>query len=335
VFFSIFWLFSSGLYLWMDHSFGEGYISKVNSKQAKQGTVVELNSESGKTALLAGDVALDELKYTLIVLNLILIILIPGLAWLLTSRTLRPIEQSYTKQRQFVSDASHELRTPLTIMQGELDVALKQQRSTAEYQRTLKSTREEVVRLHRLTEALLYIARSDQRTFDMQAVEVDITDAISEVVARLESIAQGKQITVVFEPVAVKLVTNGSNEMLQQLLMNLVENAIKFTASKGTVTITTSLEDHIITVAVVDTGAGMSRQDTVQAFERFYRADESRTKAGFGLGLAICKAIVEQHNGTITLNSELGIGTTATVTLPQAFLQQPLAYATKRSISVR
>jgi signal transduction histidine kinase len=318
VFFGIFWLFSGGLYLWMDHSFGEGYISKVNSKQAEQNKVVELSSESGKTALIAGDVALDELKYTLVILNLILIGLVPGLAWLLTSRTLRPIEKSYAKQRQFVSDASHELRTPLTIMQGELDVTLKQPRSPKEYQRSLKITREEVVRLHSLTEALLYVARSDQQTLGMQAVEVDITDTINEVVARLEPIAHAKRLTLVFEPIPIKLVTSGSNEMLQQLFTNLVENAIKFTGRKGAVTVTTSLEGHVITIAVADTGVGMSHQDVVQVFERFYRADESRTKTGFGLGLAICKAIVEQHNGTIVLSSELGKGTTVTVTLPQA-----------------
>jgi signal transduction histidine kinase len=316
VFFGIFWLFSGGLYIWMDHSFGEGYISKVNSKQVEQGTTIERSTESGKAALIAGDVALDQLKYTLIVLNLILIILVPGLAWLLTSRTLRPIERSYARQRQFVSDASHELRTPLTIMQGELDVTLKQPRSPAVYQRALKSTREEVARLHNLTEALLYVARSDQQTVSMQVVEVDITDTISEVVARLEPIAGAKRVHVVFEPISKKLVTNGSNEMLNQLFTNLIENAIKFSTGKSTVNITTTLVDHRITVAVTDTGIGMSRENAARVFERFYRADESRTKAGFGLGLAICKTIIEQHNGTIVLNSVLGEGTTVTVTLP-------------------
>jgi signal transduction histidine kinase len=297
----------------MDQSFGEGYISKVTSRQEQNGEVVS----SPETVRIAGDVALDRLKYTLIVLNGVLVFAVPWLAWLLTSRTLRPIENTYAKQRQFVSDASHELRTPLTIMQGELDVTLKKDRSVGEYQASLKSTREEVKRLHALTDALLFVARSDQRSARIKQNEVDLTDVLTEVVSRLGPLAATKRITVRFEPPAAKLVVSGSEEMLKQLFTNLAENAIKFTKKAGQVSVSAEPTAHIIDIYISDTGIGMTKQAVSRAFDRFYRADEARHQSGFGLGLSICKAIVEEHSGSIGLESKVGHGTTVKVSLPR------------------
>jgi len=318
VFFCIFWLFSAGLYLWMDQSFGEGYISKVQSQQLERNGVLAANSNSGKTALIAGDIALDRLKDILLALNGLLLLVVPGLAWLLTSRTLRPIEKTYAKQRQFVSDASHELRTPLTIMQGELDITLKKPRTPAQYQSSLKSTREEVIRLHDLTEALLLVARGDQQRLGPDLGNVDVTDTITEVVSRLSPLANAKQITLKFDPPAVKLTVSGSEKMLEQLLTNLVENAVKFTPNAGSVTVIAKPANRDVSICIADTGIGMAEAVVPQAFERFYRADAARQQSGFGIGLAICKAIVEQHKGTIGLQSKLGHGTTVKVTLPRA-----------------
>ena len=314
VFFSIFWLFSGGLYVWMDQSFGEGYITTVTTKQEQSGETVS----SPKAARIAGDVALDRLKYTLIILNGDLLFTIPELAWLLTSRTLKPIEKTYAKQRQFVSDASHELRTPLTIMQGELDVTLKKERSPSDYQATLKSTREELKRLHALTEALLFVARADQSQLHGARSAVDLTDVITEVISRLQPLADAKAIAVSFEPPATQLAVGGSEAMLRQLATNLVENAIKFTPKSGQVSVSAEASHHSIVFRVTDNGIGMTKEAAQQAFERFYRADEARQRSrGFGLGLSISKAIVEQHGGTIDIESEVKRGTTVVVTLPQ------------------
>jgi signal transduction histidine kinase len=301
----------------MDQSFGEGYISKVQSQQLERNGTLTVNSSSGKTALIAGDIALDRLKDILLVLNGLLLLVVPGLAWLLTSRTLRPIEKTYAKQRQFVSDASHELRTPLTIMQGELDITLKRPRTTAEYRSSLKSTREEVIRLHDLTEALLMVTRGDQQRLGPDPGKVDVTDVITEVVSRSHPLASAKQVTIKFDPPTVELVVLGSEKMLEQLLTNLVENAVKFTPKKGKVTIRAKQTSHDISICITDTGIGMTEIAVSQAFERFYRADEARQQSGFGLGLSICKAIVEQHKGTIGLQSEFGHGTTVKVSLPR------------------
>lgn len=313
-FISIFWIFSGGLYLWMDQSFGEGYISKVTARQEQKEQV----KDSPKTVVIAGDVALDQLKYTLIALNGVLLFAVPGLAWLLTSRTLQPIEETYAKQRRFVSDASHELRTPLTIMQGELDVTLKKARSVSDYQASLRSTREEVTRLHELTEALLFVARADQRSTNHGQKEVDLTDVVTEVVSRLSPLAKAKHISLEFEPPRAQLVVPGFEEMLKQLFTNVIENAIKFTPKSGRVSVSAEPAAHAIDFYITDSGIGMTKQAATQAFERFYRADDARQRAGFGLGLAICKAIVKEHGGTISLESKLDHGTTVKVWLPRA-----------------
>ena len=242
VFFSIFWLFSAGLYVWMDRSLGEGYISKVQNQQVEQAGDVAFNGNSAQTVTVAGDVAQRQLKKVLIVLNVGMLVVVPVLAWLLTERTLRPIEKTYNKQKQFVSDASHELRTPLTIMQGELDVALKKPRSPQEYRLTLKSTREEVGRLHELTEVLLFVAKNNQTQTGIYGTDkVDINDTLTEVTSRLSLLAKKKSLELSFVPPTANLLVNGSRTALNQLFTNLVDNAIEFTPKKGTVVVSTCL----------------------------------------------------------------------------------------------
>lgn len=317
IFFSVFWLFSAGLYVWMDRSFGEGYISKVKDQQVEQTGDVAFDDKSAETVTVAGDVALGQLKKVLIILNGSMLFVVPGLAWILTARTLRPIEETYDKQKQFVSDASHELRTPLTIMQGEIDVTLRQSRTPKEYQVTLRSTREELERLHQLTEGLLLVAKNDQAQIPLANHFVDVIDVLTEVTSRFSKIAQGRQVKLVFDPPNKRLITKGFPASIDQLFTNLVDNAIKFTPKKGQVSVQAELSVKDIIVRVKDTGIGMTKQERNQVFRRFYRAETSRTTKGFGLGLSISKAIVEQHNGTISVESKQQVGTTVIVTLPK------------------
>lgn len=317
IFFSVFWLFSAGLYVWMDRSFGEGYISKVKNQQVEQTGDVAFDDKTVETVTVAGDVALGQLKRVLIILNGTMLLVVPGLAWVLTGRTLRPIEETYDKQKQFVSDASHELRTPLTIMQGELDVALKQPRTPKEYQATIKSTREELDRLHQLTEGLLLVARGDQERSISMNHSVDIVDVLTEVVSRFSRPAEAKHILLTFNPPNQRLTTEGFPVTIDQLFTNLVDNAIKFTPEHGRVSVSAKLAGKNIMISVEDSGMGMTKAQTSKVFGRFYRAETSRTTKGFGLGLAISKAITDQHHGTISLKSEPRKGTTVTVTLPK------------------
>lgn len=301
----------------MDRSFGEGYITTVKNEQS-QSSEATFDIPSDDTVTMAGDVALDQLKRALLALNVMLVLIVPGVSWILTSRTLKPIEEAHDKQRRFVSDASHELRTPLTIMQGELDVALKSSRTMGEYQATLQSTKEEVLRLNELAEALLLIARGDQTNTIMSSQTVDMTDIIHETILQMQPLAKSKKIKLNFEPPEVAVELEGSRGMLRQLISNLVENALKFTLAKGSVTVNLVVVGREVHIEVTDTGVGMDAATKTQAFDRFYQAESSRKQQGHGLGLSICKVIVEQHRGSIRLSSSIGNGTIVRIVLPRS-----------------
>jgi signal transduction histidine kinase len=316
IFIGVLWLFSAGIYVWMDRSYGEGYISRVKNQQIEQTGDEVFDTKSNKIVTIAGDIALGELRRVLTALDLGFLVIIPVAAWFLTGKTLKPLEQSYEKQKQFVSDASHELRTPLTIMQGELDVALKGARSPKQYQQAMRSTREEVVRLRGLSEALLMIARGDQGMAQSPREPVDITDVLTEAIAQFEKMAAAKPIALSFRPPALSMVVLGQAEALRQLFTNLIDNAVKYTPEHGSVEIILHASKGMVVIDISDTGVGMDTSAAKHAFERFYRGEAARSEAGFGLGLAICDSIVKQHHGTISLSSKIGEGTTVTTTLP-------------------
>jgi signal transduction histidine kinase len=152
-FLCFFWLFSIGVYLWMDKSIGEGMIVRRVQQQEQQGQFEGQFDERSVT--IAGTIALDQLKTILLVLNGGLLPVIPLAAWVLTRRTLAPVQSMHERQQQFASDVSHELRTPLSILSGEIEVALKKDRTRNDYRQTLKSAKEETDRLGGLVENLL------------------------------------------------------------------------------------------------------------------------------------------------------------------------------------
>jgi signal transduction histidine kinase len=320
IFFSTFWLFSGGLYLWMSQSFGEGYIAKVTQKENEQTG----NHENGpditaaETATIAGTITLSQLKVVLLTLNGGLLIFIPVLAWTFTGRSLRPVKHMYDQQKQFVSDASHELRTPLTIIRGELDLALKRKRSLSEYKSALVTTNLEVARLQQLVENLLIIARVEQKTTSDQMEFVDIREVIQTVVQRLLPLARAKHVTIVPTYPRDQLLTRGVKTMLEQLFENIITNAIKYSHAKGKISIGCKLRDGYAVIAITDSGVGMSQEAVKHAFDRFYRESYARDSEGYGLGLAISRMIAQQHRGIIKITSKQGKGTTVVVKLPIA-----------------
>ncbi len=162
LFLALFWVFSFGLYFWMNNSFGEGYISQVKQRQGRQEE--EFDPRSRDVVTIAGDVALDQLLRILLGLNAGLLLIIPIVSWFLAKRTLIPLQKIHEQQKQFVSDASHEMRTPLSIITGEIEVILDKNRSAEDYKKTLESTKEETNRLSKLAESLLFLAQADRDT---------------------------------------------------------------------------------------------------------------------------------------------------------------------------
>jgi signal transduction histidine kinase len=316
-FFCFFWIFSISLYVWMEKSIGEGMIVKRVQQQEQQG---QFEGEFvGISVTIAGNIALDQLKTILLVLNGGLLPVIPLTAWFLTRRTLAPVQAIHERQQQFASDVSHELRTPLSILSGEIEVALKKDRTRDDYQQTLKSAKEETDRLGGLVENLLLLTQMEQTKQAREVEAVDITDLINQVVGGFQQKSKENQVAVHFTPAEESVVVVGQETLLRQLFFNILDNAMKYTPENGKITIGLSQDKHYAIVKVKDTGVGIAPEEQARIFDRFYRIDAARSETkGYGLGLAIAQAIVVIHNGKIHVHSAVGKGTTFSLYLPLA-----------------
>jgi signal transduction histidine kinase len=301
----------------MDRSFGEDYITQVMQRQSEQSQVQNETDDSKTEAVtIAGDVALNQLRIVLITMNGISLLVIPAISWLLAKKTIAPIQIAHEKQKQFVSDASHELRTPLSIMTGEIDIALGKDRSVSEYKNILHSSKEELKRLTSLVENLLFLARDGQTNRVSFTETVDMTDLLLSLIAQLKPIATKKHLEIYFDPPEENVVLKGNGSLLHQLFFNLIDNAIKYT-NKGKVQITLKQVGKIAQIYIQDSGIGISEENKVRLFDRFYRVDTARSQIkGYGLGLAISQAIVNKHCGSIRIDSTLGNGSTFIVSIP-------------------
>ena len=229
------------------------------------------------------------------------------------------LESSFNRTKQFTADASHELRTPLTILKGETEIALKTEKTVDGLKAVLKSNLEEINDLVDMVKKLLFLSREDAGIGDMPIENVELNTLLLEKYEQTKRLAEEKGVhmsLVKNDKVSVK----GDPYRLRELLLNLIENAVKYTPAGGDVTLTLKESNGFAKVVVADTGIGISKEDCLHVFERFYRADKARVRSegGSGLGLNICKQIVEAHNGDIKLKSELGKGSSVTVHLPIA-----------------
>ncbi|HLZ59411.1 MAG TPA: ATP-binding protein [Ktedonosporobacter sp.] len=229
------------------------------------------------------------------------------------------LESAFVQQRRFVADASHELRTPVAVIRSMTEIALSQPSDNEDYVAVLQEVNAESERLGKLTSDLLALARADegQIQLDYEPVRLDLLAA--DVVASLESLATERKITLSTARLDSATVC-GDAARLIQVIMSLVDNALIYTNAGGQVTLSVEAYNPHVQLVIHDTGIGIAQKDIEHVFERFYRADPARSKAvgGTGLGLAIVDWVVQAHKGTITVDSEIGKGSTFTVTLPLA-----------------
>jgi signal transduction histidine kinase len=231
------------------------------------------------------------------------------------------LAQAFERERRFTADASHELKTPLAVLRGDIEVALRREREPAEYQRVLKSSLEEIARLTKLTDDLLTLARSDagESVLDLEPVRLDLLAANAR--AYVASLAESAGVALTYDAPASPVVIEGDQKRLQQLLVNLLDNAIKYTTAGGNVRLSLTVVDSAAVIEVSDTGRGVPESALPHIFERFYRRTDSRDSrvTGFGLGLAISKWIVDAHSGSIEVESREGSGSRFTVRLPLSY----------------
>jgi two-component system, OmpR family, sensor histidine kinase CiaH len=294
----------------MEHIFSDGDIFLFNPNMPSFPTVdPDLIHETKQRILLF-----------LIVINSGILFLSGGIGYILAGRTLDPIREMVDEQNRFISDASHELRTPLTAIKSSMEVNLRDPQLTLdEAKKQMKESITHVDRLQSLTDSLLELAQYGQPNFTVHFDHIQLESVIQSALQNTKTFSKEKNIHIKnnIQPTTLQANMYG----LTDLFTILLENAIKYSPVKSTITIASKKTDGTIKISVKDQGEGITPKDLPHIFDRFYRADSARSSKGthgYGLGLAIAKTIVNTHNGSITVKHMTPKGTEFTVVLPIA-----------------
>jgi heavy metal sensor kinase len=227
------------------------------------------------------------------------------------------LENAFKEQQRFVADASHELRTPLAVLRGETEVALSQTRTIAEYKSSLNLIKDEAERLSRIVEDLFILARQPLDRPRVVKELVNLRGLVDECTRAAQVLAAQKDLQVTLNN-ASHLSVEGDEELLLRMVLNLLDNAVKYTPAGGEIGIELVASNGDAQIVVRDNGIGIPKTDQPHVFDRFYRVDKARSRAmgGAGLGLSIAHWIATAHGGTITVDSNTGKGSVFTIKLP-------------------
>ena len=226
---------------------------------------------------------------------------------------LERLDDSFTRLSQFSADLAHELRTPIANMMGEAQVALTRDRTAAEYRETLESNIGECERLSRIVDNLLFVARVDAAREPIARKRFDARAAIEKIAAFYQTLADDHHVAITCSGEGQ---IYADPDLFERAVANLLDNALRFTPENGSIEIGLRQRDGDFEVAVSDTGCGIAPEHLPRVFDRFYRAESSRSSDGAGLGLALVKSIVDLHGGSAAIQSQLGQGTTVKLILP-------------------
>ena len=247
---------------------------------------------------------------TLVLADVVIISASGALGYFLAGRTLAPIKTMVDEQNRFVSDASHELRTPLASLKTAMEVHLRDKNPTLDSSHELISqSLAEVNRLQYLSDGLLRLTHSQSRITNLS-----LADVAQAAVKKIAPLARRKHIDIKNEISSVRL--RAATDQLTELFVILLDNAVKYSPTKTTVILSSQKTDSQVEIKIADQGQGIASKDLPHIFDRFYRADSSRSSSGYGLGLSIAKHIVASHHGTISATSKPGRGSTFTILLP-------------------
>ncbi len=263
---------------------------------------------------------LNNLLKTLLLLGLTSIAFLAGISWLLASKSLEPIKTSWEQQKRFIADASHELRTPLTVMKANLEIPLQEQNGTiADHYTWIKNAYEETNNMSYIVSSLLELSQIDSGQIKIFKNTIDLGILLKQTINSIRPLYEEKKIQLSTKICEEEIFIMGDEQKIKQLIMILLDNALKYTES-GSVHVTLSKEKADVLLTIKDSGIGISDEDKIHIFERFYRADKTRSRAqgSLGLGLSIAKWIVEEHNGQIKVESEYQKGSTFTIILRSA-----------------
>jgi signal transduction histidine kinase len=252
---------------------------------------------------------------------LIGLVLVAFGGWLLVRKATAPVEHSMETMRRFMADAAHELRTPITVLRSQAEVALQRERDGEAYAQTLRRVESEAARLGATVEDLLTLARADAGERQVERKRVYLDDLALDAASGARALADRRRVTLevgAFDEAVVE----GDPALVRQLLMIVLDNAVKFTPAGGRVHLAVGAPEGQAVVVVEDTGIGIREDQLPHIFERFYRGDPARARGdgvdGAGLGLAIARWIADAHGARIDVRSEPGQGTRVAIRFPAA-----------------
>jgi heavy metal sensor kinase len=233
------------------------------------------------------------------------------------------LDRSFEQQRRFIADASHELRTPVAILFGESDVALSQPSRTADdYRESLEILRTEAARLKFIIEDLFTLARVDAGHYRLAKTNFDLEELVAECVQNMRSLATKRNVTLRSDLTTTEMAIDADEQLLRRMLLNIIDNALKFTPSGGTVSVSCAQSEEGYSISVEDSGPGVAADLQEKIFERFFRADPARSRAenngGAGLGLSISRLIATAHGGELRLTRSDHTGSLFSVWLPKS-----------------
>ncbi|NLZ48770.1 MAG: HAMP domain-containing histidine kinase [Clostridiales bacterium] len=263
---------------------------------------------------------LRNLIYTFSAVALITLVVIFFISRFFSNKAIEPIKEAFDKQKQFIADASHELKTPLAVINTNADALLLNSEDTINNQaKWVYYIKSEVERMSKLTNDLLYLAQVDNSDIKLVQSDFDLSQTVEEVILTMEAAIFEKDRILDYN-IEPNLIVKGNNAQIKQIVMILLDNALKYSNAKGKISLSLTKNNNKAILSVSNTGAGIPKEHLNQIFNRFYRVDKSRSKTsgGYGLGLAIAKSIVDQHKGKISVKSIENQVTTFTVELPRA-----------------
>lgn len=264
----------------------------------------------------------QQLIYTLLFINAGILILAGGAGYFLAGRTLRPIQVMINEQNQFISDASHELRTPIATLRAEMEGKLLEKNiSDTDARKLITSNLEDLGTLQDLSNNLLKLAQIHTINSTKNNTEnISLHEIIGTAYDKVMPLAKKKKITITTN-IKGETIINGNRKSLIEVFVILLDNAIKYSLENSKIAIISRNKDHKVDISVTDQGMGISKEDLPHIFERFFRADKSRSEVeGYGLGLSIAQKIVQSHKGSISATSKTGKGSTFQIVLPIAHL---------------
>lgn len=301
--FLIFSLFSFVLYAVLDYQLNQN-IERFEAEH-EEGSIYQELKENPLHELQ------ENLFNIILIAEIIILLLIIVVSYYLSKKTLRPLEESYLKQKRFVSNASHELRTPLAVMKAGLETLLLKDREKQEYKNFSEDFLEEINRLVLLSSDLLALNGGDA---NQKSENVNLSEVLTKYITSVRAYADERQVSIK-QNIERGVVLQGKESDFMQIFVNLISNAINYNRPNGEVSISLSSEKNSKVFSVKDTGIGIPAEKIDHIFEPFYKVDDSRSRhSGAGLGLSIVKEILNKYQAKIIVTSQIDVGTEVRIT---------------------